>query len=204
MIPPQADGGGVQSFQLHRPVTNRAVCKVIASRNAHFKAGDVIVCPDSVGTEDFSFLEEGPTSRAYRLDLHNPYSLEPKDFLSSLGEPGLTAFTSFYDIAEPRTGETIFVSRATSAIGLVVCQLAVYESLTVIGSVETDDEFGHAQQLGILAFNSTKERSLDALQRLIPNGNGIDIYFDNAGGEQLESAIDFMNKFGRIGMNFSY
>jgi NADPH-dependent curcumin reductase CurA len=112
--------------------------------------------------------------------------------------PGLTAYSSFYEIGAPKKGETIFISAASGAVGQLVGQLAKHEGLKVIGSVGDDKKLDFiTKDLNFDAgFNYKKESASEALKRLAPNG--IDIYYENVGGEQLEAAIAKMNDFGRI------
>jgi NADPH-dependent curcumin reductase CurA len=112
--------------------------------------------------------------------------------------PGLTAWSSFYEIGQPKKGETIFISAASGAVGQLVGQLAKHEGLTVIGSVGDDKKLEYIKsELGFdSGFNYKTEKPAEALARLAPNG--IDIYYENVGGEQLEAAINAMNNFGRI------
>lgn len=112
--------------------------------------------------------------------------------------PGLTAWSSFYEIGQPKKGETIFISAASGAVGQLVGQLAKHEGLTVIGSVGDNNKLSFiTDDLGFdSGFNYKKEKPADALARLAPKG--IDIYYENVGGEHLEAAINAMNPFGRI------
>ena len=183
-------------FTLGEAITNRAVSKVIKSDVPQFKPGDVIITMDSAGAEEYTLLPEGPTSRARLLE--NPYNLDPRIFIGALGMPGLTAWSSFYEIGEPKKGETIFISAASGAVGQLVGQLAKHEGLRVVGSVGSDDKLDFIlKELGFDAgFNYKKESPKDALPRLIPEG--IDIYYENVGGETLEAAITNMKPFGRI------
>lgn len=189
-------------FELGKPITNRAVSKVVKSGTDKFKAGDIIVATDSMGTEEYTLLAEGPTSRAFKLD--NPYNLDPRYFIGALGMPGLTAYSSFYEIGEPKKGETIFISAASGAVGQLVGQLAKHEGLTVIGSVGSDEKLEFIlKDLGFDGgFNYKKEKPAEALKRLAPEG--IDIYYENVGGEQLEAAINAMKPFGRISKSRVY
>ena len=93
--------------------------------------------------------------------------------------PGLTAYSSFYAIGEPKKGETIFISAASGAVGQIVGQLAKHEGLKVIGSVGDDKklEFIEKELKFDGGFNYKKENPLEALQRLAPDG--IDIYYEN-------------------------
>jgi NADPH-dependent curcumin reductase CurA len=103
-------------FELGQPITNRGISTVVVSKTDKFKKGDVLVITDSCGTEEYTALAEGPTSRAFKLE--NPHKLDPKVFIGALGMPGLTAWSSFYEIGKPKKGETIFISAASGAVSL--------------------------------------------------------------------------------------
>lgn len=184
------------AFTIGKPITNRAIAKVIKSDNPKFKPGDVIITNELGGTEQYSAFDEGATEKAQKLE--NPYHLDPKIFIGALGMPGLTAFSSFYAIGEPKKGETIFISAASGAVGQLVGQLAKHEGLNVIGSVGNDKKLDFIlKELKFDAgFNYKEEKPGDALKRLAPDG--IDIYYENVGGEQLEAALNAMRDFGRI------
>lgn len=183
-------------FELGKPITTRSVSKVIKSDRPEFKTGDIIIGSDSVGTEEYTALPEGPASRAFKLE--NPYNLDPRIFIGALGMPGLTAWSSLYEIGQPKKGETIFISAASGAVGQLVGQLAKHEGLKVIGSVGSDEKLDYIiQELGFdSGFNYKKEKPAEALKRLAPGG--LDIYYENVGGEQLQAALDHMKQFGRI------
>ena len=89
----------------------------------------------------------------------------------------MTAYASFYDIGQPKKGETIFVTAASGAVGQLVCQLAAHEGLKVIASVGDDKKAEYMRkELGVEAtFNYKKESTASALKRLAPDG--IDIYY---------------------------
>ncbi|KAF1971573.1 NAD(P)-binding protein [Bimuria novae-zelandiae CBS 107.79] len=183
-------------FQLGEPITNRTIMKVVKSNTSKFQSGDVIISSNVSPIEEYSVLGKEWTESARKLE--NPYNLDPKVFLGALGMPGLTAWSSFYEIGKPKKGETIFISAASGAVGQLVGQLAKHEGLKVIGSVGDDKklEFIKNELTFDDGFNYKKEKPSEALQRLAPNG--IDIYYENVGGEQLEAAINAMNPFGRI------
>jgi NADPH-dependent curcumin reductase CurA len=133
--------------------------------------------------------------------LENPLGIEDiRVFLGALGMPGLTAYSSLYEIGKPKKGETIFVSAASGAVGALVGQLAKHEGLRVVGSVGSDEKLDFiTKELGFDAgFNYKKEKPTDALTRLAPQG--IDIYYENVGGEHFEAALNAMNDFGRVVM----
>lgn len=109
----------------------------------------------------------------------------------------MTAYSSFYEIGKPKKGETIFISAASGAVGHIVGQLAKREGLRVVGSAGTDDKVKHLTELGFdAAFNYKTEKPADALAKYCPDG--IDIYFENVGGETLEAVLMAANNFGRV------
>ncbi|KAF1851294.1 NAD(P)-binding protein [Cucurbitaria berberidis CBS 394.84] len=183
-------------FELGKPITNRCIFKVVKSNSEKFKEGETLSTQGITPFEEYSVLDKNTVALCFKLE--NPYNLDPKFFLGPLGMPGLTAWSSFYEIGQPKKGETIFISAASGAVGQLVGQLAKHEGLTVIGSVGDDKKLEFIQkELGFNSgFNYKKEKPADALARLAPNG--IDIYYENVGGEQLEAAINAMNNFGRI------
>ncbi|TKA79563.1 hypothetical protein B0A55_02733 [Friedmanniomyces simplex] len=182
-------------FTLGKPITNSAIVSVIKSDNDKFKPGQLL----HVGmakTEEYSVYSKDEAASCKVLE--NPYKLDPKLFVGALGMPGLTAYSSFYAIGKPKKGETIFISAASGAVGQIVGQLAKHEGLTVIGSVGDDKKLAFIKEgLGFDGgFNYKSEKPSEALERLAPEG--IDIYYENVGGEQLEAAIAAMKPWGRI------
>lgn len=183
-------------YALNEPITNSAISTVLKSGTDKFKEGDVVFILQAGPTEEYALIKEPVMERVRKFE--NPYNLDPKLFLGVLGMPGLTAYSSFYDIGQPKKGETIFISSASGAVGSLVGQLAKHEGLKVIGSVGDDKKLDFiTKDLGFDGgFNYKKEKPADALKRLAPDG--IDIYYENVGGEQLEASINAMKTFGRI------
>jgi len=188
-------------FELDKPIGNAAIFKVIKSGTSKFAPGDVLISLASIPTAEYAVVDKDIINRVFKLE--NRYNLDVKYFLGALGMPGLTAWSSFYEIGQPKKGETIFVSAASGAVGQLVGQLAKHEGLRVIGSVGDDKKLDFiTKELGFDAgFNYKKEKPADALARLAPDG--IDIYYENVGSEHLEAAINSLNNFGRIGMPWS-
>lgn len=165
-------------YALGKPIDNGSIVSVIKSANPSFKAGDVVVAPRT-RTEEYSVItEEEIKQNGFRV-LDNQYNLDPKIFIGALGMPGLTAYSSFYEIGAPKKGETIFISAASGAVGQIVGQLAKHEGLKVIGSVGDDKKLEFiTKTMGFDGgFNYKKEKASEALPRLAPEG--IDIYYEN-------------------------
>lgn len=184
------------AFEPDTPVVNDVVAKVVKSDNPDFKEGDLVVAFTSIA--EYAYVPKDVITAKRVRKIHNPYNLEPGLFVGQLGMPGLTAWSSLYKIGQPKKGETIFVSSAAGAVGQVVGQIAKHEGLRVIGSVGSDEKAEFiVKELGFdAATNYKKESPAEALKRLAPEG--IDIYYENVGGETLEAAIAALKPFGRI------
>ncbi|UKZ76874.1 hypothetical protein TrVFT333_004589 [Trichoderma virens FT-333] len=181
-------------FIVNEPIYNDTVSKVLKSDNSDFQEGDIIKARAPIA--EYAAITD-PKAQSV-IKVQNPYNLDLALFTGALGMPGLTAWSSLYKIGQPKKGETIFISSAAGAVGQFVGQIAKKEGLTVIGSVGSDEKLDYiTKELGLDAgFNYKKEKPSDALKRLAPHG--IDIYYENVGGEHLEAALDNMNVFGRI------
>lgn len=183
------------AFALNKPIESDSIAKVIRSNNANYKEGDLVI--GHVPIQEYIALDGKNIVRIRKLE--NPLGIEDiRVFLGPLGMPGLTAYSSLYEIGKPKKGETIFVSAASGAVGQLVGQLAKHEGLRVIGSVGSDEKLEYiTKELGFDGgFNYKKEKPRDALARLAPEG--LDIYYENVGGEHLEAALDAMKNFSRI------
>ena len=185
-------------FTLGQPIENSCIAKVLKSDNAKFQPGDLISV--MTGIEEYSAVEQVRVDTMMARKLENQYKLDPIIYLGALGMPGMTAYSSLYEIGKPKKGEVIFISAASGAVGQLVGQLAKNEGLTVLGSVGSDDKLKFIlEELGFDGgFNYKKEKPSEALARLAPKG--LDIYYENVGGEQLEAAIGAMKDRGRIGI----
>jgi len=182
------------AYPLGTLITNNSIVKVLKSDSPNYQSGDLI--HGMIGYEEYSAITA--QALAGMRKINNPYNLDPMLFVGALGMPGLTAYSSLYAIGKPKKGETIYVSAAAGAVGQLVGQLAKHEGLKVIGSVGSDEKADFiTKELNFDgAYNYKMEKPADALARLAPEG--IDIYYENVGGEQLEAAINAMNNFGRI------
>ena len=183
-------------FELGKPITNSGIAKVLKSDSQKFNEGDLVI--GMIPTEEYSAIPGEIVSGMLRkLDI--AYNLDPKLYIGALGMPGLTAYASFYAIGQPKKGETIFISAASGAVGQIVGQLAKHEGLTVVGSVGSDDKLDFIRNDLKFdgGFNYKKEKAKEALARLAPAG--IDIYYENVGGEQLDAALEALTQFGRVG-----
>ena len=125
--------------------------------------------------------------------------VSPSHFLGALGMPALTAYVGLLDIAEFTQGETVFVSGAAGAVGSLAGQFAKLKGAgRVIGSAGSADKVAHlTNKLGFdAAFNYRDGTVTELLAQAAPDG--IDVYFDNVGGDHLEAAIASLNTYGRV------
>lgn len=173
-------------------ITSRGVSKVVISNHPDFKEDDLVM--GYIGWEEYSIIP-GANGLHKIGDTDLPISY----YLGVLGMPGFTAYVGFYEVGSPKAGEKVFVSAASGAVGQLVGQFAKLHGCYVVGSA------GSKQKVELLknklgfddAFNYKEEPDLTAaLKRYLPNG--IDIYFENVGGEMLAAVLENMNNHGRI------
>lgn len=183
-------------FKLDEPFAGYAIVQILKSNHAKVAVGDVVFGRFEVAEYSVATADTLDLSITRKID--NSFGVPLSNFLGILGTTGLAAYASLYEIGKPKKGETIFISSAAGAIGQIVGQIAKHEGLKVIGSVGDDTKLDFIlKELGFDGgWNYKKEKTHDALKRLAPEG--LDIYYENVGGEQLEAAIDNMKPYGRI------
>lgn len=183
------------AFALNEPIDSATIAKVLRSKHSSFQEGNLVI--GNLPVQQFHTLDGSQAAKLSRLE--NPLGISDiRVFLGALGMPGLTAYSSLFEIGKPQKGETLFVSAASGAVGQLVGQLAKHEGLKVFGSVGSDEKLDYIiNELNFDGgFNYKKEKPADALSRLAPDG--IDIYYENVGGAHLEAALDALKDFGRI------
>jgi len=181
----------VPPFQLGEPLTGGCVGQVIQSNGGPFDEGDYVL--GMLGWREY-YLSDGEG-----LMPIDPSIAPMQAFLGTVGMPGQTAYFGLLDIGQPQAGETVFVSAAAGAVGSVVCQIARIKGCRVVGSAGSPAKIDWLQNdLGVdAALNYKEVANLRAeLATLCPDG--IDVYYENVGGEHLEAAIALMNNHGRI------
>jgi NADPH-dependent curcumin reductase CurA len=179
----------VPPFALGEPMTGGAVGQVVASRNDRFAEGTWVV--HDLGWREAA-LSDGRGVRRVDPEL-GPLSTA----LGVLGMTGLTAYVGVVDIGGVQEGDTVFVSGAAGAVGSVAAQLARARGARVIGSAGSPEKVEWLRDLGLDGVFDYRETSTrEALRELAPDG--IDVYFDNVGGDTLEAAIGALRLHGRI------
>jgi NADPH-dependent curcumin reductase CurA len=185
----------VPPFQIGEVLDGGSVGQVVKSKNPAFAEGDY-VCGFAAGG-----WREYHRTAGMMFNKIDPSLAPLQCYLGVLGMPGLTAYTSLLRIGEPQEGETVFVSAAAGAVGSVVAQIAKIKGCRVVGSAGSDDKCRWlTEQAGIDAVVNykTSPSLLEAVSNACPGG--IDIYYENVGGEHLEVALELMKSRGRLVM----
>jgi NADPH-dependent curcumin reductase CurA len=179
----------VAPFTLGEALTGGAVGRVAASRNERFQEGQWVV--HYAGWREWA-LSDGHGVRAIDTS-----TAPASAFLGALGMPGFTAYHGLFEIGKPKEGETVFVSCAAGAVGSAAGQMAKVAGCRVIGCAGSPEKVAWLRELGFdYAFDYRKQPVRKALAEAAPDG--IDIYFDNVGGDSLEAAIGALRTYGRI------
>ncbi len=180
-------------FALDAALDGGAVGEVIASRSSDRMVGDAVV--HQLGWREYAVLDAGATTPA-RTDLA-PASA----FLGALGMTGLTAYAGLLKVAEFKPGDAVFVSGAAGAVGSLVGQIAKAKGASrVIGSAGTPEKVARLLELGFDAAFDYHDGPVRELLQQAAGERGIDVYFDNVGGEHLEAALSVLNVGGRVAL----
>jgi NADPH-dependent curcumin reductase len=168
---------------------------VVASKNAAFKAGDVV----SVGTgvQEYALFAADQIKRSgmFKIDTR---AGTLSQWMNVLGMPGMTGYFGLMDVGQPKAGETVVVSGAAGAVGQTVGQIAKVKGCRVVGIAGGAAKCEWVvKELGFDACIDYKSGPVkDGLKEHCPNG--IDIYFDNVGGEILDTVLTRINRKARI------
>jgi NADPH-dependent curcumin reductase CurA len=178
-------------FQVGLAIEGGVVAKVLASKADNFKEGDTVT-----GRLPWSVQAVVPAKALLKIDT----SIAPASYyLGVLGMPGLTAYFGLMDIGKPKAGETVVVSGAAGAVGLIVGQIARIQGCRVIGIAGSDEKVNLLTEDygfdGAINYKTTSNLK-KAITQLCPDG--VDIYFDNVGGEISDAVIRNINFHARI------
>ena len=178
-------------FEIDQPIYGGVIGKVVESKSELHQPGDVVV-GNFPWRRDFIVNEK----EARKIDA----SLAPASYyLGILGMTGLTAYFGLMHIGKPKAGETVVVSGAAGAVGAVVGQIAKIQGCHVVGIAGSEEkvqllttEFGFDKAIN---YNTTHDIT-KAIADACPNG--VDVYFDNVGGEISDAVINNINFYARI------
>jgi NADPH-dependent curcumin reductase CurA len=181
----------VPPFQIGEPLEGGAVGVVVESRSPDFQPGDHVL--HMLGWRDEAVVPAAALNKLPQIP-----GVEPKAFLGNLGLTGGTAYWGLLDAAKAKAGDIVFVSAAAGAVGSAVVQIARAKGMTVIGSAGGPDKVEFVRSLGADACIDYKSGTplVKALSEVAPKG--IDVYFDNVGGEHLDAALALARKDARF------
>ena len=181
-------------FQIGEALAGGAVGEVIESNSPDLAVGDLVV--HGLGWREIAVVPASQTQPAAAVD-GVPLSAN----LGVLGMPGLTAYAGLLEVASFAEGDAVFVSGAAGAVGSVVGQIAKLKGASlVVGSAGSDDKVAFATDtLGFdVAFNYRSGSVTEQLLGAAPDG--IDVYFDNVGGDHLQAALHALKLYGRVAL----
>jgi NADPH-dependent curcumin reductase CurA len=172
----------VAGFEVGDVIEGQAVGRVAASRSDALAEGDWV--STMLGWRDRGVVA---ASDAHKVEVDPPSAA-----LGVLGMTGFTAWVGLHEIGRISSGDTVYVSGAAGAVGSVAVQLAHKAGCRVIGSAGSAEKVEWLRSLGVEAFDYHETPAREAL------ADGIDVYFDNVGGDQLEAALFALRPFGRV------
>jgi len=182
----------VPQFEIGKPLEGSAVGRVIASQHETLPVGTFVL---SMNGWREAFVAPGSNLRVIDTTL-----APPSAYLGMLGVTGLTAWVGLFTIAKLNHGETVFISAGAGAVGSAACQFAKNRGCRVIASASSNDKLSYLRhELKVdYAFNYRYGDLVDQLRSAAPEG--LNVYFDNTQGPQLEAALYVLVPYGRVAM----
>lgn len=181
----------VAPFKLNEPINSGSIAEVIESKNESFKKGDFVS-----GNLEWKEYQSSKGENLLKVD-KTKASLSA--YLGILGMTGLTAYFGLTEIGKPQKGETIVVSGAAGAVGSTVGQIGKILGCRVIGIAGTDEKvqmlkskFGFDE---VINYNTSQDIKKE-LAAICPDG--VDVYYDNVGGDITDSVLANINRLGRV------
>ncbi|WP_422020830.1 NADP-dependent oxidoreductase [Pyruvatibacter mobilis] len=183
----------VPPFQIGAPLEGGAIGQVVASNSDKVAVGDYV--QSMLGWREYAVAKGEDVQKV------DETAAPIQAYLGTLGMPGMTAYAGLLRVGELKDGETVFVSAASGAVGAVVCQIAKAKGCFVVGTAGSDDKCKWLEETAGIdkAINyKTCGNLTEAVREAAPKG--IDVYFENVGGEHLVAALENMRPFGRLAM----
>ena len=180
----------VAPFEVGQVIQSGAVGEIVESRSPKFKPGDVV--SGMLGWRLYDVAKADGLMKVLP-------GVSPTTALGVLGGPGLTAYFGLLDIGQPKEGETVVVSGAAGAVGTAVCQIAKIKGCRVVGiagSDEKNDYLRNELSVDETINYKTMDDVSEALKAACPQG--IDVYFDNVGGEVSDAVLPLIADGARV------
>jgi NADPH-dependent curcumin reductase CurA len=179
----------IPPFALDAPMDGGAVGEIVESRADGLAPGELV--SHFAGWRDEAVLPARAVSKLPEL------GAEPEQFLGMLGTTGATAYFGLLDVAEAKEGDVVFVSASAGAVGSAVVQIAKAKGMRVIGSAGGAEKCEFVRALGADAVIDYRAGPiLKSLTAAAPDG--IDVYFDNVGGDHLDAALAVARNYARF------
>lgn len=181
----------IEPYKVNGVIEGGSIGEVIESKSDSFKQGDIVI--GSFGWQAYYVADENEVRKI------DPSLAPISTHLGILGMTGLTAYFGLLDIGQPKEGETVVISGAAGAVGSIVGQIAKLKGAHVVGIAGSEDkikvlkeEFNFDEAINY----RTNDNMEEALKQACPNG--VDIYFDNVGGEISDAVLNQINRNARI------
>jgi hypothetical protein len=186
------------SFEVGKALEGWAVGEVVESRADGFSPGDSVLHP--FGWRDYALLTASGDGRSGPERIEVDETTPDRAYLGPLSWVGLTSYVGLFDVGELREGDVVFVSGAAGAVGSLAVQIAKLRGHTVIGSAGSAEKVAFVRdELGADAAFCYRDGDVsDLLRAAAPEG--IDVYFDNVGGDHLQAALDVLRPRGRVAL----
>ena len=184
------DAAGLK-YELNKPITSRSVAQVIESRSDDFPKGTIV--HGRLAWQMYQAFDPAG------LEKVNPELAPISTAVSILGVPGLAAYFGLKKIGKLRKGETVVVSGAAGAVGSVAVQIAKFHGCRVVAIAGSDEKIAYLEnELGVdKGINYKKVSDMSkAIKEACPNG--VDVFFDNVGGELFDAVFENINRHARI------
>jgi NADPH-dependent curcumin reductase CurA len=179
----------IPPFELDEAMEGGALGEVVESNAQGFAPGERVL--HMAGWRDEAVVRAQAARKLPEIDA------EPQLFLGILGTTGATAYFGLLDAASAKPGDVVFVSAAAGAVGSAVVQIAKARGMTVIGSAGGPEKCDYVRSLGADRAIDYRERPiLKSLAEAAPQG--IDVYFDNVGGDHLDAALALARNHARF------
>ncbi|KAG7087249.1 hypothetical protein E1B28_013230 [Marasmius oreades] len=182
-------------FQEGETIFNWGIGVVLRSEHPEVKFGDRIEGVFNFEEYTIRYGMKGDTAAQCLTRVENRHKLPWSVFVGAIGISGKTAYYGWKEFSHAKAGEVVYVSTGAGAVGSIVIQLAKRDGLKVIASAGSEEKVKLLKDIGVdVAFNYKTTKTSDVLQKEGP----IDIYWDNVGGEMLESSLDASSNGARI------
>jgi len=181
----------IEPFQLGKVIEGGSIGEVVESKSEQYKVGDVVI-----GGFGWQTYYKAGEKEVRKID---PALAPVSTHLGVLGMTGLTAYFGLLDIGKPKEGETVVISGAAGAVGSIVGQIAKIKGARVVGIAGSEEKISFLKdELNfdeVINYRTTEDMKAE-IEKTCPNG--VDVYFDNVGGEISDAIFTQLNRFARV------